>query len=111
MAEKMTVQLQPSSLRCGTFRERLEKGRAAIADDVELKVVAVVVTLTPVADDRPDAVKLRLALKQLGRWHGLRAKWTAPPIRPKPNAKRKRKGPRNASQSPGEASGEDRKAA
>lgn len=93
MPTPIVVQLRPDGPG-GSFRERLEAAVAELAPDVGLVAVAVVVELTPVADARPDAVKLRRALKAIRRRCGMRAEWSAPPVRPKPSRPRKPKGRR-----------------
>ena len=83
----VTVQLRPAG-EGGPFRDRLAQAIAALAGDVGVSIVAVVVELSPVPAARPDAPKLRRALKRMRRQHGLKAQWHVPPVRPKPNPKR-----------------------
>lgn len=86
----VTVQLRPSG-EGGPFRERLASAIAALAGEVGVSIVAVVVELSPVPDARPDATKLRRALKRMRRQHGLKAQWHVPPVRPKTKPKRARR--------------------
>ena len=80
----ITVELHPAGPDGGTLRDRLVIAKAEAFGDAEIVVRAVVVELVPVADDRPAPVKLRRALKSIGRRAHLRAAWYAPARRHEP---------------------------
>lgn len=85
MPATMTVELHPAGPEGGTLRERLLVAVAETCGDVTIRPRALVVELVPVDDPRPDATKLRLALKAIGRRAKLRAAWYAPARRHKPS--------------------------
>lgn len=96
------VQLEPAG-DGPSLRERLAAAAEAVAPDVRLAFVAVVVELVPVADERPDAVKVRRALKAMARRCALRADWNAKAGRPPRRAARKVKASQRASHGRGGA--------